>query len=142
MNWWTWALVGLGLLVGEMLTPGGFYFLFFGVGAFVTSALVWIGLGGPAWFQWLAFTVVSIVCLVPLRSRFVRWAAGGEAPTVDSLVGEEAVVTMGFEPGGVGKVELRGSGWSARTSGTRTLAVGDRVRVRRVDGLTLWVGVD
>jgi membrane protein implicated in regulation of membrane protease activity len=38
----------------------------------------------------------------------------------------------------VGKVELRGSSWSAR-SARAALARGQRCRVERVDGLTLWV---
>jgi hypothetical protein len=142
MTWATWAIVGLGLLVGEMLTPGGFYFFFFGLGALLTSALVWLGLGGPPWLQWLVFTALSLGCLVPLRSRFVRWASGGEAPVVDSLVGQEAVVTTTIEPRAVGKVELRGTTWSARSSGATAVGVGTRVRVARVDGLTLWVDLN
>ena len=115
MAWWVWALLGLGLFLCETLTPGGFYFLFFGVGAWATGALVLLGIGGPDWVQWLVFTVVSLVCLVPLRGRLVLWASGGETPRVDSLVGEEAVVLADVEPGRVGKAELRGTTWSART---------------------------
>jgi membrane protein implicated in regulation of membrane protease activity len=33
MEWWIWILLGLVLLLGEIVTPGGFYILFFGVGA-------------------------------------------------------------------------------------------------------------
>jgi hypothetical protein len=139
MAWWVWALIGLGLAGCEMLTPGGFYFLFFGVGAIITSGLVWLGLGGPDWLQWLLFTVISIACLVPLRARLVRWAAGEAPHAVDSMIGEEAVLLDDLVPGGVAKVELRGTTWSARPAGTRGFRRGDRVRVARVDGLTLWV---
>jgi len=139
MAWWVWALLGLGLFLFEILTPGGFYFLFFGVGAVATSTLVWLGLGGPDWLQWLVFTLVSLGCLVPFRSRLVRWASGGEAPRVDSLVGEEVVVLDDVEPGGVGKAELRGTTWNARTGGGRALRRGERARVARVEGLSLWL---
>lgn len=139
MAWWMWALVGLGLFLCETLTPGGFYFLFFGIGALVTSALVWLGVEGPDWLQWLTFTVVSLACLVPLRSRLVRWATGGETRPVDSLVGEEAVVIEDVEPGRVGKAELRGTTWSARTGGSRAIRRGERARVARIDGLCLWI---
>ena len=30
MEWWIWVVLGLALLLGEILTPGGFYLLFFG----------------------------------------------------------------------------------------------------------------
>lgn len=139
MTWWMWALIGLGLLAGEMLTPGTFYFLFFGVGAFVTSALVWTGLLESAWLEWLVFTVTSVACLVPLRGRLVRWAAGGDVPAVDSMVGEEATLLEDVPAGAVGKAELRGTTWNVRTEGARAMHRGERVRVVRVDGLTLWV---
>ena len=139
MAWWVWAVVGLGLFAGEMLTPGGFFFLFFGVGACITSALVWLGVLGPAWLQWFLFAVLSVACLVPLRGRLVRWASGGEVRAVDSLVGEEALLLDDLAPGGVGKAELRGTTWNVRTAGSQRLPRGARARVARVDGLTLWI---
>ena len=139
MTWWVWALVGLGLCAGEMLTPGGFYFLFFGVGALFTSVIVWLGIGGPPWLEWLIFTLVSVGCLVPLRGRMLRWASSGETRRVDSIAGEEAVLLDDVAPGEVGKAELRGTTWSVRTAAGRTLRRGERVRVARVDGLTLWI---
>jgi len=33
MVWWLWVLLGLGLLTFEVLTPGGFFALFFGLAA-------------------------------------------------------------------------------------------------------------
>jgi membrane protein implicated in regulation of membrane protease activity len=138
MEWWMWALLGFGLIACEMLTPGAFYFAFFGVGALVTSAAVALGLGEPLWVEWLFFTVVSVACLVPLRGRLVRWATP-EPRVVDSIVGEELVLLDDVGPGNPGKGELRGSTWTVRTGGSRTIARGERVRVSRVDGLTLWV---
>src|SRR5689334_10769222 len=99
MTWWVWAVLGLGLFACEMLTPGGFYFAFFGVGALATAAIAWAGVGGPPWLEWLLFTVISLACLVPLRGRLVRWALPEAPRVVDSLVGEEAVVLDDLEPG-------------------------------------------
>ena len=42
-------------------------------------------------------------------------------------------------PGGVGKAELRGTTWTARTEAASPLAKGQRCRVERVEGLTLWL---
>ncbi len=139
MNWWMWAVLGFALFGCEMLTPGGFYFAFFGVGALVTAAIAWLGLTPASWIEWLLFTIVSVVCLVPLRGRLVRWASAGEPRRVDSIVGEEAVVLDDLDPGGVGKGELRGTTWTIRSTGVRTLRRGERARVARVDGLTLWL---
>ena len=37
--WWHWLVVGLLLMVGELATPGGFYIIFFGVGAVLTGQI-------------------------------------------------------------------------------------------------------
>ena len=141
MPWWLWILLGFALLTGEMLTPGGFYFLFFGVSAMVVGGLVWAHLGGPAWLQWMLFSLIAIVCLVPLRGRLVRWIGSGEGSgrAIDTLVGEVAVALDDLAPGTVGKAELRGTAWTARNGGERALRKGERGRVVRVDGLTLWL---
>ncbi len=33
MDWWIWIVLGLMLVLGELVTPGGFYILFFGIAA-------------------------------------------------------------------------------------------------------------
>ncbi|MBA2252940.1 MAG: NfeD family protein [Nitrospirales bacterium] len=55
------------------------------------------------------------------------------------MVGETAVLTEDLPPGAVGKVELRGTTWSARNAGQTVLTKGHRARVERVDGLTLLI---
>ncbi len=57
-------------------------------------------------------------------------------PDVDSLVGVLAVVQERLSPGVVGRVEVRGSSWSARNTSAVTLDAGQRARVAAVDGLT------
>jgi membrane protein implicated in regulation of membrane protease activity len=56
----------------------------------------------------------------------------------EAMRGEWAVVTEEIHPGEVGKVELRGTAWSARAN--RTMRVGERVPVDRIEGLTVWLG--
>ncbi len=46
MAWWLWILIGLGLLVLETATPGGFFAFFFGVGAVLVGMAVALGAGG------------------------------------------------------------------------------------------------
>ena len=132
-------LLGFALMLGEVVTPGGFFFLFFGVGGLVVGLLVWAGIAGAPWVQWLLFTVVSLACLVPLRARLLRRMQGDAGQPVDSLVGQIAVGLEDLAPGQVGKAELRGTAWSARNAGTRVIPRGGRSRVLRVDGLMLWL---
>jgi membrane protein implicated in regulation of membrane protease activity len=137
MSWWLWMLVGMGLLVVEMLTPGGLFALFFGVGAMATAVAA--GAGAPATLQWLLFTAVSLVLLATLRRTLQERLRARPSAPVDSLVGEDVILLGEIPAGGEGKVELRGAPWKARVASGIPLRAGQRCKVERVDGLTLWV---
>jgi inner membrane protein len=138
MYWWLWLVLGLGLLTLEMLTPGGFYVLFFGVGALVVGTLVGLGAAGPVWLQWLLFSVISVVSLLVFRPYLLRVTHSQERPDpMDTLEGEIAMPLEDISPGSVGKAELRGTTWTAVNQDSRMLGRGQRCRVARVDGLTL-----
>jgi len=138
MTWWLWILLGLALSALELTTPGGFYLIFFGVGALFTGVASLIGFGVPAWGEWLVFAVASIVMLLLFRRPILRMMQP-TTPDVDALVGETAVAMDTIEPGQVGRAELRGTAWSARNAHGLQLARGQRCRVERVDGLTLYL---
>jgi membrane protein implicated in regulation of membrane protease activity len=138
MAWWVWVLFGIGLLVIEMITPGGLFALFFGVSALCVAILA--ALGAPDVAQWLSFTAISLVLLATLRRTLQeRLMRAPSNVVVDSLVGQEVVLLGDLAPGGEGQAELRGVPWSARASGGTVLSKGQRCRVERIDGLTLWV---
>ena len=140
MHWWLWLVLGLALLVLEVLTPGGFYVLFFGVGALVVGTLVGVGAGGPVWFQWLLFSVISAVSLLAFRPYLLRVTRSQERPDpMDTLEGELATPLEDISPGSVGKAELRGTTWTAVNQDSGMLGRGQRCRVARVDGLTLVI---
>lgn len=144
MIWWLWLLVGLALLGIEILTPGGFFTIFFGVAALVVGVLARFGLAGPPWLQWVLFSGLSIASLLLLRKPLLEWMRSREVkrPDVDSLVGETAVLLEAISGNGVGKAELRGTSWSARSLDGSSLPKGARCRVDRIDGLTLWIKAD
>jgi inner membrane protein len=138
--WWHWLVLGLLLMLGELVTPGGFYIIFFGIGAILVGLLAGGDLGGPAWFQLLLFSVLSIGLLLLFRARLLNWMqVDPQLPAVDALIGEVAVATDRLDPGAIGKVELRGSAWSARNVSDAVIGPGSRSRVVRVNGLMLDV---
>src|SRR5262245_66673292 len=94
MMWWLWLVAGIALLALEMLTPGGFFTIFFGVSALVVGVLARFGLAGPPWLQWVLFSVLSVVSLLLFRKPLLQWMQRREVrrPGVDSLVGETAIV--------------------------------------------------
>ncbi len=137
MAWWTWVLVGVALLIVEIMTPGGLFALFFGVGALCVAVLAVLG-AGPV-VQWITFPVVSVILLVGLRGKLQeRLGAQPRAP-IDSLVGQEVLLLQDVPAGGEGKAELRGVPWSARAASGIPLAKGQRCKVERVDGVVLYV---
>ena len=140
MPWWMWLLFGLFLLLLEVQTFGGFYLMFFGIGAGLVGLLVGAGAVETPWVEWLLFTVLSLSALAAMRGTLVaRLSAGTQSGRVDNLVGEAAVATETIASGAMGRAELRGSSWNVRNAGPTPLAVGQRCRVEQVDGLTLFV---
>lgn len=140
MLWWHWFVLGLVLALAELATPGGFYIIFFGLGALVVGTLAAMDWGGPVWAQLLLFAVVSVALLVLFRTRLLRLTqVDPQAPPIDTLVGEIGTVSEPMSPDSVGKVQLRGAAWSARNASAAVLVSGTRVRVVGVDGLTLHV---
>ena len=134
-----WLAAGLLLLVFELATPSGFFVMFFGLGALTVGVLVRLGLSGPAWLPWLLFTVTSVVYLLLFRDRLQRRVQLPGANDVDSLVGEIALPHERILPGDVGRVELRGTTWTARNGSTEPIDPGRRCRVTGVDGLLVFV---
>jgi inner membrane protein len=138
--WWHWLVFGLLLVLAELAAAGGFYIIFFGIGAIVVGALAAFGWAGPLWMQLLLFSVLSVGSLLLFRSRLLAWLQmEPQTPPVDMIVGEIGIVGEDLAPGRVGRVELRGTSWTARNKGPVVLARGVRCRVIGVDGLTVDV---
>jgi membrane protein implicated in regulation of membrane protease activity len=138
--WWHWLVLGMVLVVAEMAAAGGFYIIFFGIGALVVGALAAFGLAGPVWLQILLFSLISVASLALFRGQMLKtFQPDPQAPQVDALVGEVGVAVDDVGPGAIGKVELRGSSWTARNEAGVAVARGARCRVTRVDGLMLVI---
>jgi len=134
-----WLALGLALVVAELATPSGFFIIFFGVAALTVGVLAGLNMAGTTWVQWLLFSVLSIAYVLVFRGRLQTKVQIPPPHDVDSLIGGLAIVQERLLPGVVGRVELRGSMWSARNTSQVTLDAGQRARVASVDGLTLTV---
>ena len=139
MIWWLWLFLGLILLGIEVMTPGGFYILFFGLSALIVGALSGFAVVQSEWAQWLLFSLLSIGSLIVFRNP-LRRLAHVDAPKdmVDSLIGGSALVLDSLGPGEQGKAELRGTVWTAKNVSTAPLGKGQHARVTKIEGLTLW----
>ena len=139
MAWWLWVLFGLVLLILEVQAFGGFYLMFFGVGAIFVGLLSAVDLVELDWLQWLLFSVFSIGAVLLFRKPILRQLSPSPAHKVDSLVGETAVAIDDIASGAIGKAEMRGTVWNVLNTGAAPLRKDARCRVERIDGLTLKV---
>lgn len=140
MTWWAWLVIGLLLLAGEILTPGGFYLIFFGVAALLVGLVKMLGFELGLAMEGLLFVVASVAGLMffrkPLLERFRKLTPVSD---VDNLTSEIASAMEEIPVQGIGKVELRGTSWNARNVSDSPIPKSTRCRVERVDGLTLEV---
>jgi inner membrane protein len=140
MPWWGWWGLGLLLILLELVTPLGFYLIFFGVGALVVGGLASLQLDVPPWAEWLLFAGFSVLALLLFRRPMLtRFHAGNQRLAIDSMVGETALALEDIAVGAVGRVELRGSTWNARNFGAHPVGRGQRCTVQKAEGLLLWV---
>jgi len=133
-----WFLIGLGLLLLELLLPG-LVIVFFGVGAWVTALVTAFTDMNLNW-QILIFLVASLLGLVLLRKylkkRFFDRSNKEIDDQLEEFIGHKALALEDFK-GGAGKVEFKGTQWSARSEGP--VKKGEWVIIRSKDGLTFNV---
>ncbi len=129
-----WLIAGLVLIIIEVLTPGGFVLLFFGISALIVGAIEYI-CPMDFWLRGVLFSVMSIVSLMLFRKPLSRWIASPETP--DEFVGKVARVTADITPPTSGKVSFNGSDWTATADAP--IAAGTPVKICSRDNLTLHV---
>jgi len=141
MTWWLWIVLGIALLAAEMLTPGGFFIIFFGVAALLVGVLMSVDLAGPPVVQWLLFSGLSVGSLLLFRRRLLELFSAPTATLgdIDTLRDEVAFASAELAPGAIGKAELRGTPWTVKNVGDQPLRAGQRCRVAGKDGLMLFV---
>ena len=133
-----WFLAGVVLLLLEFVIPGVFI-LFFGIGAWITSLCVYLfepSLG----VQFVIFSTISIASLILLRKvilkRMTMQTVRGSDPD-EEFVGYSAYCTSEIDEGHNGKVEFKGTSWSA--SSHKLIKEGQKVSIKSKDGLLLNV---
>ena len=87
----------------------------------------------------LLFAALAVVSIVAFRSKIYEKLRGNPPEIEDGVLGEVAIALEAIDAGGHGRVELRGSTWTAQNSADAPIAAGSRARVQRTEGLTLFV---
>lgn len=129
-----WVIVGVVFSVIEILTPT-FFFLWFGIGAFVAAAVAPFL---PIALQVPIFGAVSAI-LVLLTRPIARKITGGEPPKkihVDDIIGKEAIVIEKIDNvEGRGLIKVGGDVWRAYSSNDEVkIERGEKVKIIKVEG--------
>jgi membrane protein implicated in regulation of membrane protease activity len=134
-----WFIIGLVLFLLELVLPG-FVIFFFGIGAWFTALLCLIADPGLN-LQAIVFAVTSILSLVALRKiiqkKFFYSKDELSRDVEDEFSGREAVAISDFGPGKNGKVEFKGTQWTAES--TSAVREGDRVTIKEKENFKLFV---
>ena len=138
---WIWLVAAVVFALGEMSTPGAFFFLPFATGALVASMLAFAGAGVAV--EWTAFVGVSALAfglLWPVGRRIDR-RAGTAAVGANRWVGRQGVVLSDIpgEVGGTGLIRLEREQWRAESGFGLPIRSGTTVLVTRVHGTRLVV---
>ena len=141
MPWWAWIVLGIGLLGVELLLiDAQFYLVFIGLSAAAVGLLGLAGVNLPEWAQWLVFAVLALVTMLTFRKRVYEMLRSGVGQVDERLtVGDRVLVPTRLDPGQSGRVEHRGSSWTARNTGEVAIEAGREAVIHGVDGLTLNV---
>ena len=142
--WILWCVLGLILIVAEVFSSG-FVLLWFGFGALAAAFAGLIGIHNLG-IQFLIFAGVSVGLTAASRTIFVNYFSrektGDSLRTgADALPGKIGIVVSSSR-GGLkeGAVKVLGSTWTAfPAEGEEPLEAGERVRVERMEGASLWV---
>ena len=134
-----WLYLGVALILFEVMTPG-LVSIFFGLAALTVALGVWLVSGISQGWQWIAFSVFSILYIFLLRKSLKRVFSGdrevSDSPS-DEYIGKLAVVTVAVAPNKPGRVELGGTTWTAEAD--CDLAAGASVRIVSKKNLTFKI---
>jgi membrane protein implicated in regulation of membrane protease activity len=135
-----WIAMTIACAVADAMLP--YYLLiWFSGGAIAALLFCWAGFNTSV--QFLVFFLVSFA-LMALVGRYInsRLLRGGSKmrTNTEEMIGKTASVVMAFAAGGAGRVALKGTTWRAiLNDGTAVAAVGDKVVVVSIEGVTLTV---
>ena len=130
------------LMVVFIVTEVGTYQLvsiWFALGAIAAMLSSLFNVSGT--MQLVIFAVVSMVSLIASRPLVKKMQKGPKEKTnADRAIGQTAKVILPINSQNKGRVELDGVSWAAAVQNDQdSFAVGEYVKVVRIEGVTLYV---
>ena len=140
MTWWGWMILGAVLLGAELFAiDAQFYMVFLGLSAALVGLAGMLGIAMPEWVQWTAFGTLSLISFFTFRKGLYEKIRGGAKGFRASITGETVTISEELSAGSETRTQFRGSDWTVRNTGSTAISAGSRVKVVKVDGITLHV---
>jgi membrane protein implicated in regulation of membrane protease activity len=134
-----WFFIGLVFLLFELFTPG-FFFFFFGLGAWITAVVCLLGEPNLN-VQIVLFVVTSVLSLIGLRKIIKRKLFYNNNDVSDHVedefTGKEAVAITDFGAEKTGKVDFKGTTWTSESAAE--IKQGQKVIILSKDNFKLIV---
>ena len=132
------VLIGAELVIMQFSV---FWFLFFGIGALITSIVGW----ALPDLSWITLTVIflgaSIAITLALYPMLRKWQNKPAPIAGNDAIGQRVKVTKPISADNQGEVTWSGSKWPAQVDNTSdTFEAGDTAVIRRLEGIRLIVG--
>ena len=137
--WVIWAIVAVGLAIGEILTPGLFFLGPVALAAVLAAAVAAVGAGvGVELIVFIVAAIASLAFLRPIARRHLRMPARLRTGT-SALVGAKGVALERIDVHG-GRVKIGGETWTARAfDESQVIEPGTRVDIVKIEGATALV---
>ena len=140
MPWWGWMIFGAFLLGSELLgVDVAFYLVFIGLAAIITGFIEVAGFNLEPWVQWMIFAGLGLSLMVVFRKKVYEKLRGGGVGYEVGPAGDFVEMAETLQPGDSGRLSYRGTDWTVVNDGDSVVEKGSKVRISRVDGLTLKV---
>lgn len=133
-----WLIVGLVMLLAELASVL-LVFVFFAVGALLTSLLTTAGLLPSTESQILAFSAISLISLLVLRKQARKLLDRRSHPEFTEFTGETAMVIRDIPGNGEGRIYYRGAEWKAISEHHENIPAGSKVVIKKTEGIVLIV---
>jgi membrane-bound serine protease (ClpP class) len=135
-------LLGIVLIIAESLVPSFGVLGFGGLAAFVFGSILLLDIDVPGYRTNLGIVagVATVAVLAMAGTMYLAMRSRRAAVVTGDAALRRAVLVVDTFADGGGWARLDGERWRVRAD--QPLAPGDRVRVTRMEGLTLWVEKD
>ena len=138
-GWVVWAIVAVGLAVGEILTPGMFFLGPVALAAVLAAVVAALGAGlGIELAVFIAAALASLAFLRPIARAHLRMPHQLRTGTA-ALVGARGVAVERIDRHG-GRVKIGGEVWTARAfDEAQVIEPGEQVDIVKIEGATALV---